>query len=508
MERLSSIISRQWRLAKEDDKFYSIETDLKEFYDKLNSAHDSSQYPEDRIDNRDYFINDAKVNYYNDTTDVPINNIEIDNTNRQGSPPLWDSDGNVIYYSDLSDDDTSLSSNDIFFSDDDDNYNNNDHDNDDATHDDVNDNYDNDELSINKTTLQYKSQLNHDRFHVPIVDPIVPQYQDRRDFLTVARDVIRILEGKMNQEEIKFMSMAAGFDVSSPSYYRNGYAKLKSTLLEEMREYKAKNKLSDRDIKRTDEVIEATKKSKGLLPKDVVRTGFSPAPTKDFIDGNYCDEGHSGPGLFDDPDDPDDPQHQNVNATISEPRPCHCRSYKHHISSCPSPGKHCTSTNCLSVYDENCPQLEYIFECLCHPIESPPSFNTIPEDDYHLKTTDPTYIIKLHNSLVPKIANMDRNEKYLMRKTKECKFHLNDSYSKKLERLHLKYFASLPEKILKSNSLKSEYKEINLSSSNNTDNQLSYLTSQKWLTVAIFRKWQGSSVALWIKIAVISQDRF
>ena len=113
--------------------------------------------------------------------------------------------------------------------------------------------------------------------------------------------------------------------------------------------YWVKNKLSDRDIKRTDEVIEATKKSKGLLPKDVVRTGFSPAPTKDFIDGNYCDEGHSGPGLFDDPDDPDDPQHQNVNATISEPRPCHCRSYKHHISSCPSPGKHCTSTNCLSV---------------------------------------------------------------------------------------------------------------------------------------------------------------
>ena len=86
--------------------------------------------------------------------------------------------------------------------------------------------------------------------------------------------------------------------------------------------YWVKNKLSDRDIKRTDEVIEATKKSKGLLPKDVVRTGFSPAPTKDFIDGNYCDEGHSGPGLFDDPDDPDDPQHQNVNATISEPRPC------------------------------------------------------------------------------------------------------------------------------------------------------------------------------------------
>ena len=28
-------------------------------------------------------------------------------------------------------------------------------------------------------------------------------------------------------------------------------------------------------------------------------------------------------------------------------------------------------------------------------------------------------------------------------------------------------------------------------------------TSRKWLTVAIFRKWQDSSVALWIEIAVI-----
>ena len=28
-------------------------------------------------------------------------------------------------------------------------------------------------------------------------------------------------------------------------------------------------------------------------------------------------------------------------------------------------------------------------------------------------------------------------------------------------------------------------------------------TSRKWLTVAIFQKWQDSSVALWIEIAVI-----
>ena len=28
-------------------------------------------------------------------------------------------------------------------------------------------------------------------------------------------------------------------------------------------------------------------------------------------------------------------------------------------------------------------------------------------------------------------------------------------------------------------------------------------TSRKWLTVAIFRKWQDTSVALWIEIAVI-----
>ena len=32
-------------------------------------------------------------------------------------------------------------------------------------------------------------------------------------------------------------------------------------------------------------------------------------------------------------------------------------------------------------------------------------------------------------------------------------------------------------------------------------------TSRKWLTVAIFRKWQDSSVALWIEIAVILKLR-
>ena len=33
--------------------------------------------------------------------------------------------------------------------------------------------------------------------------------------------------------------------------------------------------------------------------------------------------------------------------------------------------------------------------------------------------------------------------------------------------------------------------------------EVSIKTSQKWLTVAIFQKWQDSSVALWIEIAVI-----
>ena len=30
-----------------------------------------------------------------------------------------------------------------------------------------------------------------------------------------------------------------------------------------------------------------------------------------------------------------------------------------------------------------------------------------------------------------------------------------------------------------------------------------FKTSQKWLTVAIFQKWQDSTVALWIEISVI-----
>ena len=34
-------------------------------------------------------------------------------------------------------------------------------------------------------------------------------------------------------------------------------------------------------------------------------------------------------------------------------------------------------------------------------------------------------------------------------------------------------------------------------------NNKTFKTSRKWLTVAIFRNWQDSSVALWIEIAVI-----
>ena len=37
---------------------------------------------------------------------------------------------------------------------------------------------------------------------------------------------------------------------------------------------------------------------------------------------------------------------------------------------------------------------------------------------------------------------------------------------------------------------------------------LSGKTSRKWLTVAIFRKWQDRSVALWIEIAVILNWRY
>ena len=37
---------------------------------------------------------------------------------------------------------------------------------------------------------------------------------------------------------------------------------------------------------------------------------------------------------------------------------------------------------------------------------------------------------------------------------------------------------------------------------------MKYETSQKWLTVAIFQKWQDSSVPLWTEIAVILNWRY
>ena len=88
----------------------------------------------------------------------------------------------------------------------------------------------------------------------------------------------------MNKDECIFLSQIAGFDISSPSYHRHGFAKLKSELVKEAHQYKELNKLSPRDQKRADDVIDAAKKAKGLLPKNVVRTGYSPSANKDYVE--------------------------------------------------------------------------------------------------------------------------------------------------------------------------------------------------------------------------------
>ena len=318
------------------------------------------------------------------------------------------------------------------------------------------------DCSVNKTTLQYKTQLNHDRFHIPAVDPVVDQYQDTRDFLTVAADTLRTIEGKLNKDEIDFLNSCAGFDISSPSYHREGFAKLRSELLEEMKQYKKNNPLSEQEDKRADEVIKMAKNAKGLLPRITTRTGYSPGPNKDFREKRFCDENYEGPGFFDDPDD------DEVNQTHASQSQCQCRSYIHHIESCPTPGQHCTSTECLS--DDT-----FVFECICHPVQPLTPFNSHEDDTFHMKSTDPSYIIKMHNCLIPHYNNMYKGEKHIMNQTKRFNFHLGNGIVKKLERLYLKYFSSLPEKDLKINDETSACKEINLNTTSKSGNQLSYL---------------------------------
>ena len=183
------------------------------------------------------------------------------------------------------------------------------------------------------------------------------------------------------------MNDSAGFDVSSPSYHKNGFAKLKSELLDEMKAYKKYNNLTKSETQQVDDIIKQTKQAKGQLPSKVVRTGFSPGPTKDYTDKNFCDENYSGPGLFDDPDDT-----QPVSQVEDES--CQCRSYIHYTSSCPTPGQTCHSVDCLS--EDN-----YVFECICHPPTDIDEFNSHQEDTYHMKTTDPAYVVQMHNCLTP-----------------------------------------------------------------------------------------------------------
>ena len=249
-----------------ETKSHSIDSKFKEFNDLLRSDHNSSYYPEDTIKVKcnDYFVD-----------------------------PLHQSENDSGYNDDLNTNSENNSwqvkniETDIYFSDQDD----------DCTDDEIYESDTEEEISesdsppaappdpqVNKTTLQYKSQLNYDRFHIPSVDPQVDHYQDKRSFLQVASDCIRILEGKMTKEEIDFLNDSCGFDVSSPSYHKNGFAKLKSELLDEMKAYKKYNNLTKSETQQVDDIIKKTTQAKGQLPKKVVRTGFSPGPTKDYID--------------------------------------------------------------------------------------------------------------------------------------------------------------------------------------------------------------------------------
>ena len=420
-----------------DNHFYSIEQDLKTFHDKHYSSNESSYYPNIEVNNIEYFVENFEP------LNNAVNNVITDPLILSSSS--YDQQENEIFESD--DDTSSMSSQDTYYSDtsveDLNDYNKDDESEQDKV-DHPSDSHDHEEVEVSKTTLNYKSQLNYDRFHIPKQDPIIDAYEDKRDFLAVARDCLRIIEGKMNKSECAFLSSIAGFDVSSPSYHKFGFAKLKSELIEEAKQYKELNKLSPRDQQRTDDLIDAAKKAKGLLPKNVVRTGYSPSPNKDYVDKKFCDENYDGAGLFDEDD-------QLINTTESEPLSCHCRSFTHHIKNCPNQGHFCDSVQCLSISNDDFPELNYIFECLCHPVKSLSPFNA-PLDEteniHHLHITDPSYIVQLHNPLIPKVPNMQRREKGIMKKVKDCNFQISSTFVKMLERLYLKYFPELPKKDL------------------------------------------------------------
>ena len=457
-----------------DNQFYSIEQDLKAFHDKHYSSDDSF-YPNVEVNNLEYF-----VECFEPSQQISTNNVITEPLTLSSSPSINSTSNDEIFESD--DETMSMSSQETYYSDqfeedsmdtleDDESGRDDDGDHPSDSHDSEAKN----ENKVNKTTLNYKSQLNYDRFHIPQQDPIIDAYEDKRDFLSVARDCLRIIEGKMNKDECIFLSQIAGFDISSPSYHRHGFAKLKSELVKEAQQYKELNKLSPRDQKRADDVIDAAKKAKGLLPKDVVRSGYSPSANKDYVDKKFCDENYEGKGLFDE----DDPV---VNSTQTAPLNCHCRSFKHHIQACPNQGQFCDSVQCLEISNDDFPELNYVFECLCHPIKPLSPFNAPPDEPdniHHLHITDPSYVIQLHNPLVPKIHNMERREKGFMKRVKTCNFHLQLSLVKQLERLYLKYFPELPKKdLFPKTTPDSLCKEINLSTSNQPKNELSYLKTQ------------------------------
>ena len=152
-----------------DHHFYSIEQDLKTFHDKHYSSNESSYYPNVEVNNLEYFVENFEP------LDNAVNNVITDPLTLSSSSYLNDPQNDEIFESD--NDTCSVSSQDTYYSDsfteDNDDYDGLDESEQDEDVDHPSDSHDNEDIKVSKTTLNYKSQLNYDRFHIPKQDPIV-----------------------------------------------------------------------------------------------------------------------------------------------------------------------------------------------------------------------------------------------------------------------------------------------------------------------------------------------
>ncbi len=130
------------------------------------------------------------------------------------------------------------------------------------------------ETRVNKTTLQYTSSKNKNKYSIPAVDCDEGEmYVDKRNQFEVFRDILLKLNQTYSPEVYQLYCDLAQYDVKVPSYSQSGVSMLKEDVDKLIKQFKSKN-LNEKDKQLVKECEELNKNLNEAPFNEKIKFGF------------------------------------------------------------------------------------------------------------------------------------------------------------------------------------------------------------------------------------------